>query len=193
MKVAGIDYSLTGPAICVYDGNGEFSFENCRFFFLTSIKSLEGKQSDNIWGALFPDHSSDEQRYDNISEWAMELLMLGVSPRVIGVEGYSMGSKGRVFNLAENCGLLKYKIWDRILQKGRATDREMGIYAPTVIKKFATGKGNANKEAMYAAFVEETGVNLKEMLTPKKSKIDSPVSDIVDAYYICKYAHSKLK
>ena len=34
--------------------------------------------------------------------------------------------------------------------------------------------------------MEETGVDLKATITPDKSKIDNPVSDIVDSYYICK-------
>ena len=29
----------------------------------------------------------------------------------IAIEGYSMGSKGKVFNIAENTGVLKYKIY----------------------------------------------------------------------------------
>lgn len=191
-KVVGVDYSLTGPAVCVYDDfDGDFKFENCRFYFMTNVKSLEGKQLDNVWGKLFPDYNGDEERYHNISGWAIDAIFAGGIPNIIGVEGYSMGSKGRVFNLAENCGILKYRIWR--ITNSDIFDSDMQIYPPTVIKKFATGKGNANKEAMYDAFVNETGVHLKDLLTPNKSKIDSPVSDIVDAYYICKYAHSKLK
>ena len=61
-------------------------------------------------------------------------------------------------------------------------------YPPTVIKKFATGKGNANKEQMYDAFVGEllTPTDLKERLTPKAKKVINPISDIVDSYFIAK-------
>jgi hypothetical protein len=60
---------------------------------------------------------------------------------------------------------------------------------PTVIKKFATGKGTANKDIMYEAFQAEllTPPNLKESLIPKAKNIISPVSDIVDSYFIAKY------
>ena len=54
------------------------------------------------------------------------------------------------------------------------------------MKKFATGKGNSNKDVMFEHFLEETGVDLMSSLSPKASKVNSPVSDIVDAYYICK-------
>ena len=61
-------------------------------------------------------------------------------------------------------------------------------FPPTVIKKFATGKGNANKELMYEAFKYEllTPNDLKEQLTPKAKKIINPISDIVDSYFIAK-------
>jgi hypothetical protein len=41
---------------------------------------------------------------------------------------------------------------------------------------------------MYEAFISEvlTPNNLKELLTPKATKITNPVSDIVDAYFIAK-------
>ena len=60
---------------------------------------------------------------------------------------------------------------------------------PTVIKKYATGKGNANKEIMYDAFCAEilTPSDLKSRLTPKSKKLRNPVTDIVDSYFICKY------
>jgi hypothetical protein len=37
MIIAGIDYSLNGPAVCVFGGD-KFTFENCQFHFLTDIK-----------------------------------------------------------------------------------------------------------------------------------------------------------
>ena len=61
-----------------------------------------------------------------------------------------------------------------------------------MVKKFGAGRGNAKKEEMHQAFVNETGVNLHSVLTPDTNSIKNPVSDIVDAYYICKYLHNSL-
>ena len=58
---------------------------------------------------------------------------------------------------------------------------------PTVVKKFATERGNATKEMMYEQFSKETKVDLMNLVTPDKTKLTNPVTDIVDAYYICKY------
>jgi len=56
---------------------------------------------------------------------------------------------------------------------------------PTVVKKIATGKGNANKEAMETAFLQETNFNFKALfnLSPKQW---NPSSDLIDSFYICK-------
>jgi len=93
------------------------------------------------------------------------------------VEGYSFGSVGRVFQIAENTGVLKYRI-------AHQQEIPLQTFAPTEIKKFATGKGNANKEAMGDAFIFDTGVDILAQcdIIPKSNAIN----DIVDAYYIAK-------
>ena len=56
--------------------------------------------------------------------------------------------------------------------------------APTQIKKYATGKGNANKELMRSNFEEQTGVFLQDIM---EHTGENPISDIIDSYYICTY------
>ena len=182
MIIAGIDYSLRGPAICVFsclDGNTKFTFSKCRFFFLTSTRKYANDFLGNIHGSRFMDYNCENERYDSISEWAVE-QMFGVEE--CALEGYSMGSKGRVFNIAENTGVLKYKLWQSRIP--------VTITPPTTIKKFATGKGNADKFAMYEAFKKETKVDLRKEISPNKKDVGNPVSDIIDSYYICKHLHS---
>lgn len=62
---------------------------------------------------------------------------------------------------------------------------------PTVVKKSATGKGNATKEKMYEAFVNETGIDLHNIISPT-TKLGSPTTDIVDAWYIARHMHEQL-
>lgn len=180
IKMAGIDYSLTCPCVAIYCGEADrFSFEDCRFFYLIGTdKYCETYHNGIIWGDEMPDWKTDEERYDRISAWVIDILTKNEIESVF-IEGYSMGSKGRVFNLAENCGVLKHKIWKRKI--------EIEIVAPTAVKKYATGKGNSDKEKMHESFVAETGVDLQKEICPDKGKVGSPVGDIVDAYYILKY------
>ena len=150
-------------------------------YYLTNKKKYEGSfLNGQVVGTLHTekDYTSEPQRYENIAKWVIDTIQFydyNAIPQ-INLEDYSFASKGRVFHIAENMGLLKYKLY----REGW----KYNLLAPSVIKKFATDKGNANKELMLGAFQEDTGVNL-EVLFDTKSK--SPISDVTDAYFICKY------
>jgi hypothetical protein len=175
LQIAAIDYSLTCPCICVHVGD-TWEYDNCLFYYLTHVKKFQGSFASKIYGESFDDYDGDSERHDTLSEWAMDCLN---DCDQIAIEGYSYGSTGQaIFQIAENTGLLKYKIFKKKIP--------LTIYPPTEIKKFATGKGNADKGRMYTHFFEETGVDLIRLLAYKKEEISSPISDIVDSYWICK-------
>ena len=176
-KIIGIDYSLTCPAVCVVDGAPvqEDPLKNCKFYYLTTVKKYEGVFLDGkIVGHLMPKWNNEQERHDKISEWVFNTCVGHTINPIVFIEDYSFGSKGRVFNLAENCGLLKHKLYKKNIK--------FRTVVPSVVKKLATGKGNADKEKMYDKFYEETGVNLMEHLDQQTLK--NPVTDIVDSYYI---------
>ena len=183
MVIAGIDYSLCGPAICLFRANatGKFSYGGCSFYFLTDNKRQSEIRTMNIFGERLSDWDNDQHRYETIADWAMDIVM-GCTH--VALEGYAYSASGRVFHIAENTGILKYKLY----QLGVP----LTVIPPTEVKKYATGKGNADKNAMYAAWAHETGVDLKTLLTPKRQECVSPVSDIVDSYYICKKMYESL-
>ena len=184
-KLAGIDYSLTSPAICVYkeENGGYFDFDRCVLHYLFNNKRQGQLASrcgiDNIRGEAYPEWNCEEERHDNLSSWAYRIIQ-GCDE--VYLEGYAFATAAQagVRSIAENTGLLKHKMW-----KNKVPFKS---FPPTVIKKFATGKGNANKDVMYEAFVDEllTPTDLKELLTPKATKVRNPVSDLVDAYFIAK-------
>jgi len=181
MIIAGIDYSMTSPAICIYDTDTEFKFENCDFYFMTQLKKYDDVPLENVHGHYF-EYDDSMNRYDLISSHFIDRILDSGVVHVF-IEDYSMGSKGKVFNIAENTGILKYRLW--LLQIPVTT------VPPTVIKKFATGKGNANKERMQEVFEEENAVRLKDVLSMTEKQWN-PSSDLIDAYYICKYGHFHL-
>ena len=102
---------------------------------------------------------------------------------VIVLEDYAMGAKGKVFHLGENCGLLKHKLWQRGLK--------FETVAPTALKKFASGKGNSDKCAMLNAFVKETGIDLMKQMDKESKDCGSPVSDVVDSFYLAQWGIKK--
>lgn len=163
------------------NSRSKFGFRECLFFFLSDVKKNQRPFGRNITGEPFTRYTEDLQRYDSISEWAIQKT---VGCDQVALEGYAYGAKGKVFHIAENTGVLKYKMYQNSMP--------LEIVEPTKVKKFATGKGNASKTDMYASFTQETLVDLAKLIQPDREEIGNPLSDIVDAYYICKYLHNQL-
>lgn len=183
MTLIGIDYSLTCPCVCVANSK---SFGDCYFYFLHDNIKFHGRKDD--FAILCDPHDeylTDQQRYENIASWVMNILSpLDKEGVYILIEDYAFAAKGRVFNIAENCGLLKYMLYKE--------GYKFSTVAPSVIKKYATGKGNANKDDMWLAFFELTGVDLVGTYGPISRRVISPVTDIVDAYYLTRWMHDSL-
>ncbi len=175
MIFAGIDYSMKSPAICIHDGADQ-KIDTCLFYNLSDLKKSQGLYtSANLRVDPLPVYSCNEERYDKISEWAMSILDMHCVDKVF-LEGYSYGSSaGLVFNIAENTGLLKHKMWTKGI--------ECVTLAPLTVKRWATGNGNANKQLLNETFVLETGIDFKSMLS-LTDKQWNPSSDLVDSYYI---------
>ena len=137
--------------------------------------------SKNIFGFEHKEYNTPIHRFSQISDWAFDTIKETIhTPQQVYIEGYSFGSKGQaVFQIAENCGILKYRL------------QEFGIsydtVVPSVVKKGATGKGNADKDLMYESFSKETNTDLKKIFDVQK--IGNPVSDIVDSFYIAKVGY----
>jgi Holliday junction resolvasome RuvABC endonuclease subunit len=180
MIVAGIDYSLTSPAICVHNGQ-TWDYANCSFYYLVQ-KEKNTKAFFPFYPQIYLSYASDVERFDNLANWSIGILKAHKVEKCF-IEGYAFGAVGRVFQIAENAGLLKHMLWKENIR--------FEIEPPTVIKKFATSKGNANKEKMYEAFVEENSVDIRDKIGIMNNKQWNPVSDIVDSYYIAKFGFMK--
>lgn len=120
MIFAGLDLSLTGTGVCLM--NRERIPYEC--------------------GVIDPKKARGPARLVLIRDAI--LRQLGDDPCVIAVEGYSMGSKGRVFHIGELGGVIRVALMER----GNCA---VLTVPPAVLKKFATGKGNADKARMIAA------------------------------------------
>jgi len=172
----GIDYSLTSPAVCIDNGA-------LMFFFLTNKKKYIGQLSEDIIGYEHKEWTTPIQRFTYISDFVFDIINQVYNPKVF-IEGYSYGSKGQaIFQIAENCGILKYRLQEANIP--------YETVVPSVVKKGATGKGNADKDMMYEAFVKETNIDLKKLLDT--DKVGNPVSDIADSYFIKKVGYENFK
>ena len=192
MWYASVDYSLTSPAMCMYHSTDDVY----RWYYMSTTKS-KLKESHNLQSALIDVHKSVNQdllegsidasmsRYNQISDYFMRTIDV-LRPKQVFLEGYSLGSVGKVFSIAENTAILKQKLYNN--------GHFVSVIPPTVVKKFATGKGNASKTLMREQFLKPHKA-LKTLLIEQHVKdlhkvahyVDSPMSDLIDAYYILRY------
>ena len=170
---------MTNPAVCLYAGNS-FSFSECEFVVMTDAKPLF--LPNNIKFAPHPKWRNEIERFSNIAS-TFHNAIEEIEPEYIGIEGYSMGSRGMVFNIGENTGILKYMLYQNLYS--------FETIAPTKVKKFATGSGRADKVKMCEAFTQETGIDLGELIFNKPNRVTSPISDIADSYWIAKFIFDK--
>jgi len=176
--IVGIDYSLTSPALCInIDGDA-----GLMFYYLTSKKKYTGMMSEDVVGYEHKDYDTPIRRFTYISDFILDHISGLINP-IVFIEGYSFGSKGQgVFQIAENCGILKYRLQE--------AEIPYETVVPSVVKKGATGKGNADKDMMYEAFNKETNIDLKKIFDT--DKVGNPVSDIADSYFIQKVGYENL-
>jgi len=179
--VAGIDYSIRSPAVCVYDTETEFEFQNLAFFAMPKTKKIDGVYDNIMIKQSLGTNQSNMARYDWLG-WNCVQFLSKMNVEKVYLENYAFASTGRVFNIGENCGILKHYMW--------LEDIDVELVAPAALKKFATGKGNAKKDQMIAQFTKDTGVDLWDMFgIPNNTKsIPSPIDDIADAFFLAKYS-----
>src|SRR6056300_1020322 len=177
--IVGIDYSLTSPAVCInIDGNA-----GLMFYYLTNRKKWIGNMSEDVVGYEHKEYKTPIHRFSQISDFVLDIVTNLINP-IVYIEGYSFGSKGQgIFQIAENCGILKYRLQELKIP--------YETIVPSVVKKGATGKGNADKDMMYESFVKETKIDLKKIFDT--DKVGNPISDIADSYFIQKVGYENIK
>ncbi len=205
--IVGIDYSMTSPGICIHDtAKKEFCLSNCVLHYATDKPKLV-RDTEFIRGTLIDpkDYQSQEERFLALSKWAVSCFP---KDALVTLEGYAFGKAGAgmVFHIGENTGILKA----RILTRGNS----LQVVGPLVLKKMATGDTKATKKEMYLQFCKDDpeGVEILDSVIPikvttdivtkrfkngkvtrrDKGKVNSPITDLIDAYYLCKYLHSNV-
>lgn len=201
----GIDFSLTSPAICVCK-NGKYSFVS---FFNDSGKDWRKSKSKtykyhndlcDIIDVIPYTREIDDSCYRNEQKTKMADALLIVTliieklksiiddEVVIGLEGFSYGSiSSSTLDLAMYNSFLRMKLIENF-----GSDC-LNIISPTEGKKILFGKGNAKKDDMIQAFIDNRLCD--EMLLDnafwqycKVNGVDfkqpKPIDDLVDAYAI---------
>lgn len=176
--VLGIDYSYTCPALCV------LSVESPQWFV---YYKKEGKEYPPLPTVEFraSQATTEVERYLELAYWVLNVVHR-THPDIIVLEDYAFGANGRLTQLSENAGTLKTKLYEH------HADIPVHIVAPTTMKKFATGRGIATKDDMWAAFIQRRpeAEPWAKLCHPKATRIGSPVGDIADAYFLAQYGRT---
>ena len=155
--VVGLDISMTDTGYAVLDTSGEP-------VILSDVKPNKKVIVRDIDRQLFI--------LDNLTKMIEDDTMMA-DKVVVCIEGYAFGSQvGKVFSRAELVGMIKRML---VLK-----DFEIYLVAPTSMKKFITGIGNARKAEVIAAAKEKYGFEGKN-------------DNICDALCLAKYCYEYLK
>lgn len=175
MIYVGLDMSINSPGLTIIDG--ETIEHHFRFDF---PKRKKITLPENFFPKETCDKSQEDMvRYIDNAEWIISCI--NGREAVVVIEGYAFGATGsRIFNIAENCAVTKYRLFQEKIP--------VFIYTPGTIKKFATKNGAAKKGLMVDRYEKETGNDLYEIF--QKNNPDSPLSDIADSYFMAKYAQT---
>ena len=203
----GIDFSLTSPAICVYK-NGEYSFisffnDGGKDWKKSKSKSYRyHKELSDIIDVIPYTRKIDDSNYriEQKTKMADALMIVNIiieklktiidDDVIIGLEGFSYGSiSSSTLDLAMYNSFLRMKLIENF-----GSD-VLNIISPTEGKKMLFGKGNANKENMIQAFIDNRLKDNEIMANAfwkycKDNGVDfkqpKPIDDLVDAYGILK-------
>jgi crossover junction endodeoxyribonuclease RuvC len=171
-KIAGLDWSMSSPGLCIIEDTtihlygqstkkkdlGTYNINGNSINIILTVNQIES-------------YKNNTERFDNSVSKYINILK-SHNCNTVNLEGYAMGSGrgGMTFTIGESTGFLKSALYNNRI----ATN----IVAPTTLKKFATGKGNANKDKMREAFIETLGIDLPDV---------NCRSDVIDAYWLSVY------
>lgn len=135
-EVIGLDVSLTGTALCIL--RKDWSFDMHRFTSLPA-KGLVGRF----------------ERYQGLSGDIFRVID-PLSGTVVFIEGYSFSSKGQaILDMAELGAYVRRMLITQQYNCGGEMPVEV---APSSLKKFATGAGNADKLKVCLSLAKRYGV-----------------------------------
>ena len=206
-NIIGIDYGINSPALCkwnyenLYDDY--FSVRYCQYFTTCiDFKYDKTKHAFFDWVDVSKDLPRTPSREQTTHLAKYVCLAYHFSRYIkedtlcVALEDYAMGAAGRVFDIAENTGILKAEIYKSFIR--------LDVFSPKTVKKFA-GKGNFSKIQMYDALCEKLDMDfaaylgltgcikkISKGINKGNLKLESPLSDFTDATWITLYLREKL-
>lgn len=184
MKIIGLDASMNGSGVVSLELDQKMNVISRDYLCFTTAAYISERSNSKIkhWKPeMFSNYLEKNLWFHN------HILEFARGAEYLAIENYSFASQGQTFSIGEFTGLLKFFLY--------ATNIKIRLYAPTVVKKFATSYGAQGKNLVVDAYdllPKEIRFDLDYLLSPKnpnqKIKTDlryeSPRADIIDAYWL---------
>ena len=189
MIIVGVDVSLQSSGLVKADLDDDLEIRQMAWLGFTTVKDVYKDNKENLhFYKQFP-------VYLDRSIWMRDTIInnlyneFELPPMYIAIEDYAyQETSGRTFHIGGFTEILKLEIYLR--------HAKIRLYDITLIKKFATTRGTADKIAMYDAYMKiplKERIDISTLPIVDNAKGKSPTSDIIDAYYIMKMLQLELK
>lgn len=186
MKIAGLDLSMSCPALTIADTDKEWKFENFHVEYLISTKKyIKSNEPYDMVGYSIPnDYKTNEERWDRISTWVTSAC-LKYDCNYLNLESQSYGSVGSMLcQISEMHGVVKHLLYKNNIN--------INLTPPSQNKKAFSSKGNATKLEMIDAFKTKYKIDLLDTFNIIGNNLH-PVEDIVDSVALVEGLRDKLK
>ena len=155
-NIMGLDLSLRGTGICVLNPEGKVIHSEVIKYKKRSIKKIPSHQLLFIVNREVPktfieindsNNQIDEMKRLIVIQQRIKKVIDMYNISKVCLEGYSMASKGLVFDIGELGGLVKVMLYSLNIH----VNNTLFIVSPPSLKMYTSGKGNAGKFEMIDA------------------------------------------
>jgi hypothetical protein len=193
MIIAGLDCSTTSTGCVKFILDDKFNIIDKKKL---GFKEISEKSKEHYEDIVTYKASDFKNFYQKQRFMLKPILDFCEDVDVVAWEDYAFSAKGNITMLAEFCGNIK----SRLFEQGKG----LRFYDPQSIKLYA-GKGNAKKPDMFDYYITDESkfdlsylpaipVHKKGKNAGERDKNGiSPLSDIVDAFFICSLLRTELK
>jgi len=173
MKIAGLDLSMSCPAITIFDCDKTLCLENLEFHYLIGTKKQIKVQYEpfvSIGENIPTDYKNNDDRWHQIATWVYNTVK---ECEWVNLESQSFGSIGSALcQISEMHGVVRNYMFRNNIN--------ILLTPPSQNKKKFSGKGNATKLEMISAFDSKYNCNIMQEYNIIGNNLH-PVEDIVDS------------
>ena len=185
MKICGIDPSIVSTGKCIMTLDEKLDITDIKFYGYTD-KNKYVMSTERVLVDKIPKNCSKMNMFDrqNLIYAILEKDMDDVEYMAFEGYAYAKGNSSSIFQLGEFIGGMKKMFYE--MGKG------IVIYPPPVVKRFATGNGNADK-SMMASAIRRRYPDLYPIEFDSLRQFDNPHSDLCDSFWMADVLRHHMK